>query len=387
MSRFCLCGGDFCAFNLGFVADPCNAVQEIGCCNTKPGPSGFGWHSTAHEVCASLCKRLDGKLVVVTGGNAGVGLEVSKALYEVGATVILACRSEARASTAMKHIMTSASPLGGAPGSLVFVPLDLSSLASVEACAKSISAMSEPLAALVCNAGMMAVPFALTGDGLETQFQVNYLAHHHLSMLLLDKLKASAPARIINVSSISHAWVPFPGGCCGSACGLCFGGFDLTGKRFPAKSAGCCAYEAFEDYSYSKAAQVIMTKELDRRVLRGTGVASIALEPGLSVVSGIADGSPCLRFVTNYTCIPKIMGALVGKSLPQMASTVVFAALSDTVKSGDYLRNVNIASPVGPAADAANGPLLWELSTQALSAHAAGSAGRPRVSAPQPVTM
>lgn len=87
MSRFLLCGGDFCAFNLGFLADPCNVVPEIGCCNRGVGESGFGWHSTAHEVCATLGKRLDGKLVIITGANSGVGLEAAKALFEVGALI------------------------------------------------------------------------------------------------------------------------------------------------------------------------------------------------------------------------------------------------------------------------------------------------------------
>ena len=373
-SRFALCGGDFCAFNLGLLADPCNAVHEIACCNTRPGPSGYGWHSTAREVVTGLGKRLDGRLCVVTGGNAGVGFAVAKALYEVGATVVLACRSEARAAAAQAQIEASAAPVG-APGALRIVPLDLGSLRSVEACAKRVAAMPEPLHALVCNAGIMAGPFSLTGDGHEAQFQINYLSHHHLSLLLLDKLKASAPSRIVSVSSIAAAWLPFPGGCCGGCCGLCFGGVDFTGGRFPAKSGGCCAYEPFEDYAYSKAAQVIMAQELDRRVLLGTGVAAVALEPGLSLESGIADSSPCLRCVTKYTCVPALVGAVAGKTLPQMAATVVYATLADGVKSGDYLRNVNVTRPVGPAADAANGPLLWELSAKALGA------------APQAVTM
>lgn len=83
MSRFLLCGGDFCALNLGLLADPCNVTHEVGCCNRGVGDSGFGYQSTAHEVCATLGKRLDGKLVVVTGANSGVGLETAKARSSV----------------------------------------------------------------------------------------------------------------------------------------------------------------------------------------------------------------------------------------------------------------------------------------------------------------
>jgi NAD(P)-dependent dehydrogenase (short-subunit alcohol dehydrogenase family) len=382
MSRFLLCGGDFCAFNLGFLADPCNASHEIACCNRGVGESGFGWHSTARKVCSSLGKRLDGKIVIVTGANGGVGQEAAKSFYEIGATVILACRSAQRAAAAKKLIESSAVLSGGPPGRLVFVGLDLGSLRSVESFAAHVNAMPEPLYALVCNGGIMATPFKLTEDGLEQQFQVNYLSHHQLTLLLLDKLKASAPSRIVNVSSISHAWVPFPGGCCGGGCALCFGGFDL-GKRFPAKSGGCCAYEPFEDYSYSKAAQVIMTNELDRRLLRDTGVVAVALEPGLSAESGLVNGSGCLDCVVNRTCVGCIVGAIVGKSLPQMASTLVYAALADSVHGGDYLRNVNKAHPSGPAKDPAHGLPLWELSNAAVK----NAMGKAQVEPPRAAAM
>lgn len=232
---------------LGSQARPGSIIDEMGCCNKGNGASGFGWHSTAREVCVALGKRLDGKLVVVTGSNAGVGLETAKAFYEIGATVVMACRSEARANDAANNIRNKA-VLTGKAGSIVFQPLDLTSLASVESFAAKVNAMSEPMHALVCNAGIMAGPFALTPDGFERQFQVNYLSHFYLTMLLLDKLKA-APSRVVSVSSVSHGWVPFPGGCCGGCCGLCFGSFDLSGARFPAKTGGCCAYEPFEDYS------------------------------------------------------------------------------------------------------------------------------------------
>ena len=232
---------------LGSQARPGSIIDEMGCCNKGNGASGFGWHSTAREVCVALGKRLDGKLVVVTGSNAGGGLETAKAFYEIGATVVMACRSEARANDAANNIRNKA-VLTGKAGSIVFQPLDLTSLASVESFAAKVNAMSEPMHALVCNAGIMAGPFALTPDGFERQFQVNYLSHFYLTMLLLDKPKA-APSRVVSVSSVSHGWVPFPGGCCGGCCGLCFGSFDLSGARFPAKTGGCCAYEPFEDYS------------------------------------------------------------------------------------------------------------------------------------------
>ena len=340
--RFLLCGGDLCAFQLGLLSSPLSALNEVGCLNHGVGPSGFGWHTEARECAEKLGKRMDGQIAVVTGANNGVGLETSRVLYELGATVVLACRSAERAEAAKKDIEGSAKGIGGNLGSIVILHLDTASLKSVEALAARINEMSLPLTLLVCNAGVMAGPFSLTEDGLEYQYQVNYLSHHYLTLLLADKLKAAPAARVVNVSSISHAWVPFPGGCCSSVC--CFGPFDLSGKRYPAQSDACCAYEPFEDYGYSKAAQVIMTKELSRRLFNGTNVVIVSLEPGMSVDSKIGEASACLSCIFNYTCLPVIMGAIVGKSLPRMASTVIYAAMADGV-AGENL-SPPFASPL-----------------------------------------
>lgn len=91
-------------------------------------------------------------------------------MYEIGAVVVLACRSATRAAAAKKQIEATAEA-SGQPGKLVIVELDLGSLRSVEAFAGEVSAMPEPLCALICNGGIMAVPFSLTGDDFETQFQ------------------------------------------------------------------------------------------------------------------------------------------------------------------------------------------------------------------------
>jgi len=369
--RLCLCGGDFCAFNLGFLASPFSACHEIGCCNCGVGASGFGWHSTAREVADKLGKRLDGQMAIVTGANNGVGLETAKVLYELGATVILACRNAKRAEAAKLTIESEAeTKQGAALGSLLIIPFDASSLKSVESFAAQVNTLPQPLTLLVCNAGIMGTPFSLTEDGLESQYQVNYLSHHYLTLLLADKLKAASPvpARVINISSISHAWVPFPGGCCGPCCSVlcCYGGFDLSGKRFPAQSDGCCAYEPFEDYAYSKACQVISAAELQRRVFKDTNVVAVSVAPGMSVESKITEGSSCLRCLGNYTPMFSIFGAIVGKSLPRMASTVVYAGLVDNAAGGDHFRNTNKSQPYGPARDpmGLHGAQLWELSNK-----------------------
>ena len=235
--------------------------------------------------------------------------------------------------------------------------------------------MSEPLAVLMCNAGIMTPPFSLTQDGYESQFQCNYLSHYYLTMLLVDKLKASPDgARVVHLSSISAAWVPFPGGCCGG-CGqvLCgSGAVDFSGARWPAQSDACCAYDPMVDYAYSKAAQVIFGAEIDRRVFEGTKVISLSVEPGLSMTTTMhgkgGRGSDCLSCVIHYSPIPYVLkyGLCMMKDAPAMASSGVYAALSDNVERGDYFRHTLKDYVPGPPADPKHGPPLWDLSAKCV---------------------
>ena len=284
------------------MSDPYHSIHEMRCCVKGKNADGFGYSSTANEIAAGLGKRLDGKLVIVTGASSGVGKHAARAFYETGATVIMACRNEAKARDTMKWIESSASAPKG-KGKLVFVQIDLSSLESVKSFANAIMEMTEPLAVLMCNAGIMTTPFTLTGDGFESQFQINYLSHYYLTMLLVEKLKANPDgARLVNISSISAAWVPFPaccGGCCSRLCG--FGPVDFSGGgAWPAKSGACCSYEPMDSYAYSKAAQVIFGSELDRRVFAGTKVIALSVEPGSNPTTSIhmnGRGSMCLQFM------------------------------------------------------------------------------------------
>ena len=365
------CGGELFTFGVGMMSDPCHSIHEMRCCVTGKNADGFGYSSTANEIAAGLGKRLDGKLVIVTGASSGVGKHAARAFYETGATVVMACRTEAKARGAMKWIEETASPPAG-KGKLVFVPIDLASLESTKNFANAITEMSEPLAVLMCNAGIMTTPFSLTGDGYESQFQCNYLSHYYLTMLLVDKLKASPDgARVVNISSISAAWVPFPpccGGCCSVLCG--FGAVDFSGKRWPAVSGACFAYEPMADYAYSKAAQTIFGAELDRRVFEGTKVISLSAEPGSNPTTSIhkdGRGSMCLQCMFAYTPLPCVLKLLcIHKELDVMASSGVYAALSDQVQRGDYYRNNLKYKPPSPAGDPKHGPPLWTLSAKCV---------------------
>ena len=86
--RYLLCGGDFCTLNIGLMSHPCYIMNEFGCCNVK-GKSGYGSRTTGPAVAKAIGKRLDGQLVIVTGGSFGIGREAARSFYELGATVVI----------------------------------------------------------------------------------------------------------------------------------------------------------------------------------------------------------------------------------------------------------------------------------------------------------
>jgi NAD(P)-dependent dehydrogenase (short-subunit alcohol dehydrogenase family) len=138
---------------------------------------------------------------IITGGNAGLGLATAKELVKQGYHVIITCRTEEKGREAVAEITSSAGE--GSGGLVEFMLMDLNSLKSVRSFADSFRSKGLPLHRLINNAGIMVVPFTLTEDGVESQYQVNHLGHFLLTHLLLDILEASAP-RIINLSSRAH---------------------------------------------------------------------------------------------------------------------------------------------------------------------------------------
>lgn len=148
-----------------------------------------------------------GKIALVTGGNGGIGYQTVKQLALAGAKVYMASRSEEKATKAIKELKEEAEKQGKQV-QIEFISIDLCSLQSAVDCAKEFSSREKSLDLLVCNAGIMAVPHELTKDGLEIQFQSNYLTHHLLFLELVPQLKAAAsqsgtPSRVVNLSSVS----------------------------------------------------------------------------------------------------------------------------------------------------------------------------------------
>lgn len=190
---------------------------------------------------------------IVTGANTGIGEVTARELARAGATVVLACRSEAKAVPVVEQIRAET---GNAR--VRFLPLDLGDLDSVRAFAQAYLDSREPLQLLVNNAGL-AGHRGQTKSGFELQWGVNHVGPWLLTELLLERLKESAPARIVNVSSEAHYRpdeIPWD---------------RLTGSTW--------TVAGFEEYGISKLANVLHAAELARR-LEGAGVVTSSLHPG-----------------------------------------------------------------------------------------------------------
>ncbi|HEY1713866.1 MAG TPA: SDR family oxidoreductase [Solirubrobacteraceae bacterium] len=197
--------------------------------------------------------EFDALTVLVTGANTGIGRATTESLASGGATVYMACRNQAKAVPVREEI---AAATGNA--NLHLVTLDLADLASVRACADAFCQTGAPLHVLVNNAGL-AGKRGTTAGGFELAFGTNHVGPFLLTNLLLDRLRSSAPARIVTVSSEGHYRVD---------------GIDYDAVRRPTRTR-----TAFHEYCVSKLANVLHSQELARR-LDGSGVTTYSLHPG-----------------------------------------------------------------------------------------------------------
>lgn len=196
--------------------------------------------------------RIDGKVVVITGSNSGIGKQTAIDLARRGGRVYVACRDPIRGAEAMKDIQD----ISGS-SNVHFLQLDLAQMESIRQFSKKFHTFESQLHILINNAGIMACPKSQTRDGFELQIGTNHMGHFLLTNLLLDLMKQSAPARIINVSSLYHV----------------FGRInksDLNSDKH---------YWRWFAYAQSKLANILFTRELAQR-LEGTGITVNACHPG-----------------------------------------------------------------------------------------------------------
>jgi NAD(P)-dependent dehydrogenase (short-subunit alcohol dehydrogenase family) len=243
-----------------------------------------------------------GKTIVVTGANTGLGFEAAKTLAGKGARVLLGCRSQTKAQVAKDRILADFPK-----ADVVIVDLDLGSLASIQKAAQQIN--QEPrLDVLINNAGIMVPPLAYTEDGFESQFGVNHLGPFVLTSLLLDKIRATANARIVSTASIAHrkGKINFD---------------DINAKK---------SYSAWTRYAQSKIANLYFGYELQRRLAAlGDDTISVVAHPG------VAD-TELSRYIPKPFMLFMPVVKLFFNSAEQGAWPTLCAATMLGVKGGEY---------------------------------------------------
>src|SRR5436309_7199390 len=243
--------------------------------------------------------KMHGKICMVTGANSGIGKATARALAQMGATVVMVCRDRARGEQARSEITTTSRN-----NAVDLLQADLSSQESIRQLVEHFKQRYTHLHVLINNAGAAFPGRRETVDGLEMTFAVNYLAPFLLTHLLLDVLKASAPARIVNVSSNSHE--------------AGYIKLDNLQSKNP--------YRSMRVYGQAKLALVLSTYELARR-LQGTGVTVNCLHPGFVATHfGQSDGGPAFRLLV------KVIGSF-GTSPQEGAKNSIYLASSPEVES------------------------------------------------------
>ncbi|MCB9602269.1 MAG: SDR family oxidoreductase [Sandaracinus sp.] len=289
--------------------------------------------------------NLQGRHVVVTGANSGIGLEAARALAGAGAHVVLACRSRDKGERAMAEIR-----LATPKANLTLESLDLASLESIRGFAERMSTALPSIDVLVNNAGIMAIPRTTTADGFEMQMGTNHLGHFALTGRLLPLLLAAPSSRVVNVSSLGHRFV--------HRVKL----DDLHATR---------GYQKWIVYCRTKLANLLFTFELQRRfeAARKNAIA-VACHPGFSntnlqFVGPRLEGSKLMEAVMRWN------NTYLAQSAREGALPTLYAATASDVRGGEYfgpnglfeIRGTPTRAHVArPARDAQAARALFELS-------------------------
>jgi len=256
--------------------------------------------------------RLDGKIVVVTGANSGLGFEATRMFAQQGASVVMACRSTDRGTDAKQEILAD-----DPDADLHVRKCDLADLDSIQTFAEGLHEEHDTIDILCNNAGVMAIPRRETVNGFEMQFGVNHLGHFALTGRVLDLLKASeSEARVVTQSSGLHenGEIDFS---------------DLQGEH---------SYDKWDAYGQSKLANVLFAYELQRR-LDAAGIddiTSVACHPGYADTNlqrrGPEQSGSTLRLYAM-----KVANMVVAQSAESGALPMVYAAVADDVDGGSYV--------------------------------------------------
>uniref|UniRef100_A0A3B1J3P4 Retinol dehydrogenase 13 n=1 Tax=Astyanax mexicanus TaxID=7994 RepID=A0A3B1J3P4_ASTMX len=284
--------------------------------------------------CPSKAK-ITGKTVVITGANTGIGKETARELAKRGGRIIMGCRDMEKCEAAAREIR------GSTLNPHVYAKhIDLASVKSIRSFAEKINREEKRVDVLINNAAVMRCPAGKTEDGFDTQFGVNYLGHFLLTNLLLDKLKDSAPSRVINLSSVVHI----------------LGEIDFTDLNWDRKK-----FDTKKAYCQSKLAIILFTRELARR-LEGTGVTVNALHPGV-VATDLGRHTGMHQSQLSSTVLSPFFYLLI-KSAELGAQPSVYLTVAEELEgvTGCYYDVMTEKEPAPQALDQEVSVRLWDIS-------------------------
>ena len=295
-----------------------------------PGPTGFGSSSTAEDVTRGL--SLEGKTILITGCNSGLGLEAMRVLAMRGAHVVGTGRTKAKAEEAARSV----------PGKATGLECELADPRSVRACVAAIQEADYRFDAIIANAGIMALPKLEKAFGYELQFFTNHIGHFQLVNGVLGQL--ASEGRVVMLSSRAHFMAPK-------------GGIEFDNLD------GSKGYAPWVAYGQSKMANLLFAKELSRR-LKPSARAAYAVHPGVIRTNLSRNMSAFTQAAFGA------VGPLFTKSIPEGAATEVFCAVNPKAAAfdGDYLADCNLAPCRPEGNDPALARKLWEVSESIVAA-------------------
>ena len=281
---------------------------------------------------------MNNKIILITGATNGIGKVAATELAKQGATVVIVGRSAEKTMATVKDIQQAT----GHQQQVDYLLADLSSMAQVRRLAEEFKKKYDRLDVLINNAGATFTSREETVDGYEKTFATNHLSYFLLTTLLLDMLKASAPARIVSVASNAHMFgkINFD---------------DLQNRSY--------GFQGFGAYGNSKLANIMFTYELERR-LKGTAVTANVLHPGF-VATGFGQNNTGL-FGSGI----KLIQSAFALTPQQGADTIVYLASSPAVEgvTGKYWEKRKAISSSKASYDETTAKRLWEVSEQLVNA-------------------
>jgi len=301
--------------------------------------SSFGSCTKALETVEGM--DLEGKTIMITGSNTGIGLEAARVLAGRKAHIVMACRNETAADTAKQTILKEF------PSAKIdIVKFDCGKLKSAEECANAYISKNWPLDVLILNAGAFGPEPRVTSDGFESSFQVNHLTQFYLTKLLMPKLVASAPSRIVAVASVGSQFT------------------DLTPEKMSWKTLSPGAdnmTSVMTAYGTSKMCNILFASEVQRR-FGSQGVTAYSLHPGV-ISTNLAHNS---WWFSLYYAISRPFQ----KSVEQGAATTVYCATAPEIKNegGKYFDSCKVAEPKPQAMMTSEVTAkLWEISEEMIA--------------------